>query len=58
MRLGKLFRNQTAKVAWECPTNNITYIATGLFANGIKRASVPFKPRPLFSGALDTAWIQ
>jgi hypothetical protein len=54
----KLFKNDTAKVEWECPTSNISYVATGLFANGIRRASAPFKPRPLLSGALDTAWIQ
>ena len=54
----KLFKDQRAKVEWECPTNNITYIATGMFANGIRRASAPFKPRPLLSGALDTALIQ
>ena len=55
---GKLLRNQTAKVVWQCATANIAYIATGLFANGIKRSSAPFTPRPSLSGKLDTAWIQ
>ena len=55
---GKLTRNQSAKIAWDCPTNKISYIATGTFANGIKRRSAPFTPRPNASGALDTAWIE
>jgi hypothetical protein len=55
---GKLTKNQTAKVEWDCPTRNITYVATGLFANGIKRSSMPFTPRPNLEGALETAWIE
>ncbi len=55
---GKLSKNQSVKVEWNCPTNSISYAATGTFANGIKRRSAPFTPRPAFSGALDTAWIQ
>jgi hypothetical protein len=55
---GKLLKNQTAKVAWDCPTSNISYVATGLFANGIKRASTPFTPKPNLSGRLETAWIE
>ena len=51
-------KNQAVKVSWTCPTNNISYIATGLFANSIKRTSAPFRPRPSMSGALDTAWVQ
>jgi hypothetical protein len=55
---GTLAKNQSAKVAWQCTTNNISYVATGTFANGIKRASAPFTPRPSLSGAVDTAWIE
>jgi len=51
-------KNQSTKVEWECPSSNISYVATGLFANGIRRSSAPFKPRPALSGALDTAWLQ
>ena len=54
----KLFQNQTAKVEWACPTRNIAYIATGLFANGIRRSSMPFTPRPNLRGQLETAWIE
>jgi len=53
-----LTKNQSATVTWECTTSNISYVATGTFANGIKRASAPFTPRPSFTGALDTAWIE
>ncbi len=55
---GKLLQNQTAKVDWDCPSRNISYIATGLFANGIQRTSMPFTPRPNLSGRLETAWIE
>ncbi len=55
---GRLREQQTTKVEWTCPTSNISYVATGTFANDIKRASAPFTPRPSFSGAVDTAWIQ
>ncbi len=55
---GELAKNQSATVTWECTTNNISYVATGTFANGIKRASAPFTPRPSFTGAVDTAWIE
>lgn len=55
---GALARKQSAKVTWECTSHNISYIATGTFANGIRRASAPFMPRPSFTGALDTAWIE
>jgi hypothetical protein len=54
----KLFKDQTVKVSWTCPTNKISYIATGLFANSIRRSSAPFTPRPSDSGALETAWVQ
>ena len=54
----KLLKNQAVKVSWTCPTNKISYFATGLFANSIKRTSAPFRPRPSMSGALDTAWVQ
>jgi hypothetical protein len=54
----KLLQNQTAKVEWDCPTRNIAYIATGLFANGIRRTSAPFTPRPNLEGRLETAWIE
>ena len=54
----KLLKNQAVKVSWICPTNKISYVATGLFANSIKRTSAPFRPRPSMSGALDTAWVQ
>jgi hypothetical protein len=53
-----LGKSQSTKVEWPCPTSNISYVATGTFANDIKRASAPFTPRPSFSGAVDTAWIQ
>ncbi len=55
---GKLRRNETAAVAWDCASSNIGYVATGTYANGITRSSAPFKPHPFLSGALDTAWIQ
>jgi hypothetical protein len=55
---GALGRNQSAAVTWDCTTSNISYVATGTFANGITRASTPFTPHPFLSGALDTAWIQ
>ena len=55
---GKLRQNQTATVVWPCPSNRISYLATGTFANAIKRTSVPFTPQPSFSGVVDTAWIQ
>jgi hypothetical protein len=54
----KLFQDQTVKVSWTCPTNKIAYVATGLFANSIRRNSAPFTPRPSVSGALETAWVQ
>ena len=54
----KLLKDQAVKVSWICPTNKISYVATGLFANSIKRTSAPFRPRPSMSGALDTAWVQ
>jgi len=54
----KLFKHQTARVEWRCDSPNISYIATGLFANGIKRTSPPFTPRPSLEGKLDTAWIE
>jgi hypothetical protein len=54
----KLLKDQTAKVSWPCPTNNISYVATGLFANSIRRSSDPFKPRPSVSGMVDIAWVQ
>jgi hypothetical protein len=54
----KLFKDQTVKVSWTCPTNKISYVATGLFANSIRRSSAPFTPRPSVSGALETAWVQ
>jgi phosphate-selective porin len=55
---GKLFKDQTAKVEWDCPTNRIRYIATGLFSNAITRHSAPFTPEPDLKGRLDTAWIE
>jgi hypothetical protein len=54
----KLFKDQTAKVSWTCPTNKISYVATGLFANSIRRSSAPFKPQPDVSGRPETAWVQ
>ena len=53
-----LRRSQSAPVAWNCTSRDISYIATGTFANGITRSSAPFKPQPFSSGALDTAWIE
>ncbi len=55
---GKLLRDQTAKIVWHCETQNIAYIATGLFANGIRRSSMPITPRPNRAGQLETAWIE
>ncbi|MGO8921209.1 MAG: hypothetical protein ACLQJR_35435 [Stellaceae bacterium] len=55
---GPLAKGQSAKLEWPCPSSNISYVATGTFANDIKRASAPFTPRPSFSGAVDTAWIE
>ena len=55
---GKLLTDQSVRVEWTCPTNVISYAATGTFANGIRRRSAPFAPRPSFSGDLDTAWIR
>ena len=54
---GKLHQNQTAKVEWACPTPNISYVATGLFENGITRRSAPFTPRPDHAGRRETAGI-
>lgn len=54
----KLFKGQTAKVEWDCPTNRIRYIASGLFSNSITRQSAPFTPEPDLRGRLDTAWIE
>jgi hypothetical protein len=54
----KLFKNQTARVEWSCDSANISYIATGLFANGIRRMSAPFTPKPNLEGKLETAWIE
>jgi hypothetical protein len=54
----KLLKDQTVKVSWTCPTNKISYVATGLFANSIRRTSAPFSPRPSVSGALEIAWVQ
>jgi hypothetical protein len=54
----KLLKDQIVTVSWTCPTNKISYIASGLFANAIRRTSAPFTPRPSVSGALDTAWVQ
>ena len=55
---GKLTKGQTARVAWTCASNNVSYVATGTFANAIKRRSAPFTPKASFSGAVDTAWIE
>ena len=50
-------KGQTAKITWECPSSKLSYIATGTFSNGIRRASTPFSPRAV-AGALDTALLQ
>jgi hypothetical protein len=50
-------KGQTAKIAWECPSSKLSYIATGTFSNGIRRESTPFSPRAV-AGALDTALLQ
>ncbi|HZB91382.1 MAG TPA: hypothetical protein VE397_08080 [Stellaceae bacterium] len=55
---GKLYQNQSVRVQWDCPSRNISYVATGLFSNGIKRTSTPFTPRPDASGRPETAWIE
>jgi hypothetical protein len=55
---GKLTKGQTARVNWTCASNNVSYVATGMFANAIKRQSAPFTPKASFTGAVDTAWIE
>jgi hypothetical protein len=55
----ELAKNEVAAIRWECPTNNISYTATGMFRNGITATTEPFKPQPMFpSGLLETAWIR
>jgi hypothetical protein len=54
-----LAMNEVVAIRWECPSNNISYTATGMFRNGITSTTEPFKPQPMFpSGTLDTAWIR
>jgi len=54
-----LAKNEVVALRWECPSNNISYIATGMFRNGITATTEPFKPQPMFpSGMLETAWIR
>jgi hypothetical protein len=54
-----LAKNEVVAIRWECPSNNISYIATGMFRNGISATTEPFKPQPMFpSGMLETAWIR
>ena len=55
---GTLTKDQSTRVEWDCPSNSVSYVATGTFANDIKRQSAPFTPRPSLSGAVDTAWIE
>ena len=50
-------KGETAKIAWECPSAKLSYIATGTFSNGIRRRSAPFSPRAT-AGALDTALLE
>jgi len=50
-------KGETAKIAWDCPSSKLSYVATGTFSNGIRRESAPFSPRPV-AGALDTALLQ
>jgi hypothetical protein len=55
----ELAKNEVVVIRWECPSNNISYTATGMFRNGITATTDPFKPQPMFpSGVLDTAWIR
>jgi len=55
----ELAKNEVVAIRWECPTNNISYTATGMFRNGITATTEPFKPQPMFpSGSLETAWIR
>jgi len=53
-----LTRNQSQRVEWNCTTNAISYVATGTFANAVKRRSAPFTPKPNLSGVVETAWIE
>lgn len=54
-----LTQNEVVAIQWECPSNNISYTATGMFRNGITATTEPFKPQPMFpSGTLETAWIR
>jgi hypothetical protein len=53
-----LAKEQTAVLEWSCPSNKISYIVTGTFANGIKAASAPITPRRIGSSDPDTAWLQ
>lgn len=54
-----LAKNEVVAIQWECPSNNISYTATGMFRNGITATTEPFKPQPMFpSGTLETAWIR
>ena len=54
-----LAKNEVAAIRWDCPSNNISSTATGMFRNGITSTTEPFKPQPMFpSGLLDTAWIR
>ena len=50
-------KGQSAKIAWDCPSSKLSYIATGTFSNGIRRESTPFSPRAT-AGVLDTALLQ
>lgn len=50
-------KGQTAKITWECSSSKLSYVATGTFSNGIRRASAPFSPREA-AGVLETALLQ
>jgi hypothetical protein len=51
-------KGQSAKIAWECPSSKLSYVATGTFSNGIRRSSAPFSPAARLSGGLDSALLQ
>jgi len=51
-------KGQSARIAWDCPSHKLDYVATGMFSNGIRRSSAPFTPRARAAGALDTALLE
>jgi len=51
-------KGASARIAWDCPSNRLSYVATGTFSNAVRRRSAPFVPRATGSGVLDTALLE